>query len=571
MSRSQHQQRSVASRMTQPQSMRTRAYVYGVDKLNGYDAWALFKASAAGDVSKIKELLDKDPRLVNAQHWYQFPIHMAVRDGRPDVVKLLLDRGADPGQSRFLYDSWNKLLRVAEERGYADVAAVLVGALQKRFNYSPDFQRLRDAIVARDSRKINGVLRRSPELALASDVLGNNAIHWSVVTRQLTLINRFIELGTPIDARRADGQTPVQLAANEAYDYWYRGARGRKHPSIRNAWVMVGQLLARGAKYTASVAAAVGDQEQLEHLIRKDPGRATQLDSSRVSPLSYAAREGYTHIVQLLLDHGADPNMPEDLASGGRALFEACGGNHLEAAELLLQHGANPNAGVDSCGCCLTICEHQHRKAAKPLSKLLREYGAYTPPYAMTRKELRQALHADHEVIHDGEFLAAVIETKSGSLLDLYLDKLPRRSRGAQVYAGIACPQSAAQLRAMLARGLDPNQTEWLGKTLLHACGESGDRSMAEMILNAGADINAKDVDFKGTPLATAVRHAYTGEQEERSTREERQKQMVEFLLQQGAAANLPDDEPWATPLAWAKERKLREIETMLKQHGATA
>src|SRR6267143_2715214 len=97
-----------------------------------------------------------------------------------------------------------------------------------------------------------------------------------------------------------------------------------------------------------SVAAAVGDQERVEQLLRKDAGLARRLDSARVSPLSHAAREGHLHIVRLLLQHGADPNMPEDLASDGRALFEACCANHLEVAELLLERGANPNAGLDS-------------------------------------------------------------------------------------------------------------------------------------------------------------------------------------------------------------------------------
>jgi hypothetical protein len=43
--------RSILS-MTQPTEMRTPAYVYGVEILNGDDAWALFEASTAGDISQ---------------------------------------------------------------------------------------------------------------------------------------------------------------------------------------------------------------------------------------------------------------------------------------------------------------------------------------------------------------------------------------------------------------------------------------------------------------------------------------------------------------------------------------
>src|SRR5688572_26503275 len=106
-----------APRLTQPEEMKTRTYVYGVQKLNGYDACALFEACATGDVPKVKTLLAKDARLVNAQHWYQFPIHMAVLAGHADIVKLLLDQGADSGESRYTYNSWNKLLLSAKERG----------------------------------------------------------------------------------------------------------------------------------------------------------------------------------------------------------------------------------------------------------------------------------------------------------------------------------------------------------------------------------------------------------------------------------------------------------------------
>src|SRR5258706_975739 len=217
--------------------------------------------------------------------------------------------------------------------------------MQKRFNYTPDFDELKEAIIARDSRKIHAVPARQPKLTLASDALGNNAIHWSVITRQLGLIERFIGLGTPIDAERADGKTPVLLAVNGARDYWYRETRDRSHPSLRNTSVMVGSLLAQGADYTISAAAAVGDQERVEQLLKKDAGLARRLDSARISPLSYAAGGGYLHIVRLLLDHRADPNAPEESAPNGQALFNSVCRNHPDIPRVLFEPLAKAKVG----------------------------------------------------------------------------------------------------------------------------------------------------------------------------------------------------------------------------------
>jgi ankyrin repeat protein len=557
---------TTAPRMAQPNAMKTTTYVYGVEKLNGHDAWALFEACARGDTAKAKALLAKDRRLVNTQFWYQFPIHMAVRAGHAEIVKLLLDRGADPGQSRFTYNSWDKVLLCAKERGHRRIETLLERTMQSRFHYAPGFEVLKEAIIARDARRITAVLRRQPSLARASDALGNNALHWSVITRQLGLLERFVELDTPIDAQRADGQTPVLLAANGATDYWHRATRGRSHPSLRNTSVMVGSLLALGARYTISVAAAVGDQERVEQCLRKDGGLATQLDSARVSPLSRAAREGHLHIVRLLLDHGADPAAPEDLAPESRALFEACAGNHLEVAELLLKHGANPNAGLDSSGCCLTIAEVRHGQNAKPLQQLLRRHGAYTPPYTMTVQQMKHAIRDGHEVIRHEEFLGQLMQQGDLALLDHYRESDPTALDRVNVGSVGRYLRSPALVRGLLERGFDPNRPDWLGKTCLHACAENGPRSVAAVFLDAGADIDARDVEFQGTPLAAAVRAGDDGDPKQAK----RRRRMVEFLLKRGAATNLPGDEPWSTPLAWATRREQGEIVELLKQHGAT-
>jgi ankyrin repeat protein len=554
-------------RLTQPPAMKTKSYIYGVEKLNGYDAWRMFEASARGDVAKVEALLVKDPRLVNAQFWYRFPIHMALFAGNATIVELLLAHDANPGESIYTYDSWDKLLRGAAERGYRSIESLLIRAMRKRFNYAPEFDALKQAIIARDSRKIAAVLRREPKLVRASDALGNNALHWSVITRQLEWINRFIERGTPIDAQRADGQTPVLLAVNGATDYWYRSTRGRSHASLRDTSVIVGSLLAQGATYTISVAAAVGDQERVEQLLETDSELARRLDSTRVSPLSYASRNGHLHIVRLLLERGADPNQPEDAAPLGRALFEACCANHREVAELLLDHGANPNSGTDSNECCLTIARIYHGDRAEPLEQLLRQHGAVMPPYRLTTRQLKQAIRDGHAVTHHDEFFDTLMARENRELLDLYLGSTRTTKKRMDLGAGVACPRSPAMLRGLLDQGLDPNQSDWLGKTLLHSCAENGDPSVAKLLLERGANLNARELEFQGTPLASAVR-SWCGETDPKKAQQKRQ--TVEFLLSRGAKTNLPDDLPWATPLAWATRYGREDIAKLMKQYGAT-
>ncbi|HMF18158.1 MAG TPA: ankyrin repeat domain-containing protein [Gemmataceae bacterium] len=543
--------------MSQPEALKTNAYVGGVEKVNGHDAWALFKACAAGDVPKVKALLAKDRRLVNAWFSYQLPIHLAVRAGHAEIVKLLLDQGANPG------NDWDQLRLAARERGHRQVEGVLQQAISKRYNYSPEFNELKEAIIARDSRKISAVLRRQPNLAQTSDAVGNNALHWSVLTRQLGLIERFAALGTPIDAERADGFTPVLLAVNGGANV-YRAARDRSHPSIRNKWVMVGCLLARGAKYTISVAAAVGDQERIEQLLHKDPALARRLDSVGESPLSYASQGGYLHIIRLLLEHGADPNIAEGGAPDGLALYLACAGNHLDVARLLLEHGANPHAGLDGCQHCVNITRVYHSEHAKPLEQLLRRHGAYTMPYHMSVRQMKRAIRDGHEVTRHCEFLGNLMAKRNAELLGLYLDSDPTVVD--RMADELACPWSAAQVRKLLARGLDPNRSDWLGKTFLHVCAANGNRSIAAVLLDVGADINACGLEFNETPLATTVR-SWLGNKEPKLA--QRRRRMVEFLLNRGAAINLPDEEPWATPLAWARKLGLADIEEILLKHGA--
>lgn len=56
----------------------------------------VFEAAALGDVERLRELLDADPAAANATAPDGFhPLALAAFFGRPDAVRLLLERGAD--------------------------------------------------------------------------------------------------------------------------------------------------------------------------------------------------------------------------------------------------------------------------------------------------------------------------------------------------------------------------------------------------------------------------------------------------------------------------------------------
>src|SRR4029078_2092021 len=109
-------------------------------------------------------------------------------------------------------------------------------------------------------------------------------------------------------------------------------------------------LLKSGAEYTLLIAATRGDEARVREILSTDPSRANAADRCWRRPLSGATSKGHTHIVRLLLEHGADPNAKEAVCQGGYALHEAAWQGFTEIAELLLEKGAIPEHWVDSSG-----------------------------------------------------------------------------------------------------------------------------------------------------------------------------------------------------------------------------
>ena len=94
---------------------------------------------------------------------------------------------------------------------------------------------LAEAIKGRDRARVEAVLAENPGFIHAADALGNGPLHWAALTRQNDLVDLFVARGADLEARRADGQTPLLVSLNG--DYWYR-TRNLPPEAPQDSWTV---------------------------------------------------------------------------------------------------------------------------------------------------------------------------------------------------------------------------------------------------------------------------------------------------------------------------------------------
>jgi len=516
--------------------------------------WEMFTAARTGDLDRAKALIARHPGLARYEYNYTPPLYFAVREGHADLVRYLLELGAD-GTMRS-YPFQDSLVTIADDRDRHDVSRVLREHLTRRFALSDDIVAILEAARTGDVARVNSELARKPKLARASNETGDTALHRAADAGHLEVVEVLLAAGAEVDAIRGDGYRPIHCALMPR--------KSQATPEQRGRVVQV--LLDHGAEYTIFIAAWRGDMQYVRDALARDRSLANAEDTCHRRPISAAAHRDDIGMVRLLLEHGADPNLPEEASPRGHALWDAVYHGYRELARILVEHGADPNAMVESSGTPM-----MHARKDPELFQLLLAHGGDDRPSPQDQLG---------RLIDDGD-LAGV---------DALLTQYPELARDSTAYwsEGILAGPANGGTREMLEllmrhgatvpritkwgpayyfkryeiaaflleRGMDPNHMSWHRVTLLHHVASQGDLAKMQLLLDHGANIDAIDDEYRSTPLGMAARWG--------------RRDVVTLLLARGADPNA-SGAPWSTPLAWARKKGHADVEAALRAAGATA
>jgi ankyrin repeat protein len=518
-----------------------------LESQDGHVLWDTFTASAAGDVAALRTLLDRNPRLSRAEYWYTPVVHFAVREGRAEAVQVLLDAGADP--------EWNglhegSLIDMAKDRGHTRIARLLEQARDRRGRVvaQPVDHPVHTAAARGHLEQVRALLDADASLVHLGDSEGGTPLHRAILRGARDTVTLLLDRGADVHAFHgsARGLSGGFWTDLQAIDLAIWGGR-RRDGDIGIARL----LLSRGATCDLTVAAALGDIERVRQILDGEPARIGEARPSGRRPLSAAVEFGHEDVARLLLERGADPTWAEPAAPKGVSLHSAASAGNLRMVELLLAHGADPNAQVDSSADPISLTTVPEIRA------VIAAHGGTLP--TKDDDDLVRRVLDDASPSSRGMAFAMICGDGKRDLLDRLLRsgvRVPPVVTSCQGYF----LKHSDMLRTLLAHDMNPDLMNWQHQTLLHLVCRRPDTTgaaveQATILLEAGANISARDDEYRSTPLAWAARTNSV--------------QMVEVLLARGAPTNLPDDEPWATPLAWAERRQHTEVVSILRRQGA--
>ncbi|HJT88364.1 MAG TPA: ankyrin repeat domain-containing protein [Bryobacteraceae bacterium] len=359
--------------------IRAGANVQAADR---YGLTPLAIACSNADAPMVKRLLDAGADANAADPNGQTALMVAARtDGGADVVRLLLERGAAVNARDKVVDQTALMLAVRADQAES-VRLLLAGGAEVNARTRTGKTPPRRPPNAGGGSHGKGIVRGGwPDRGAQDPTPGAmTALLYAARDGRLEMARMLVMAGADVNQPEANKVTPLLIAiANDhlalanflltrgadvnAADYWGRtplwtaldirdldyDRSGEQHSDRAAALEMMQTLLNRGAHVNARIAEVPPIRRWILPI-----SDISWVDFTGQTPFLRAALAGDITVMRLLLEHGADPNIPT--FSNTTALMAAAGVNWsvgqtyteskegwMEAVKLCLEKGADVN------------------------------------------------------------------------------------------------------------------------------------------------------------------------------------------------------------------------------------
>jgi len=433
----------------------------------GFDNWPKLKAYVDGvtikrlveavrsaDIGSVETMLKARPELADMSVSYgdeHRAIHYAVMHRLPEIVRLLMEYGANARAGIHPHRDATSAWTLAHERGYDEIAAIIEDAEQRRGNAE---------------HEPGAALEPVAEDEAARTAVTNGDLEW-------------------LRARHAEGK----LANHVRWD-----GGGLLTVAVRHNRVdALALLLDWGFDPDERVASGKGDWTAY----------------SQGYPLWYCAALGRREMAELLLDRGANPNVHVD--SSGSAVHSAYSHKQWEMAKVLRERGGMVT-GDTAALYRLTDAARQMliddergvlpeglKPSDKPLAEELLRFGAD----AGATEIVRMSLERIDWVRDDPRWFRMLSSPLS------FWHHIP------WLYAGNKDFDRESYLTCfrLILNRCDVNVVGEFGRTILHEIAAMGDwitedevAAFGRLALEAGARVDLRDDILKSAPLGWACR-----------------------------------------------------------------
>ena len=441
------------------------------------------------DLVKFQALIDRGADIEAKDDRGRTPLLEASSEGNLSIVKMLIKAGADVCATDENKDSCLTIAADAHQRNYGHDETVhyLAGLPEVDVNHKPRNKRtaLYRALMKGDSRMIDALIDAGADVE-AKPIWGLPPLLDASSDGNLSIVETLVEAGASVRARDNEKHTPLTIAAQYGHTDTVRYLVGLKDVDVN---------------HTAH---------------------------ENETALHSAATEGHSDMVQVLIDAGADIEAKDDM--GCSALLKAAASckDKLSIVKMLVEAGASVRVINDNEDSCLTLAaQHGHTETVRYLVGLpevdIEARNAHARPLFLASENGNTAIV---KTLVKAGAKVCVTDNEGRTCLDIAagnghtktvrylagLQEVDVKNVHHQHFTALHRAVSKGHVdvvQVLIDAGADVEAKDRMGRSPLHWACEEGRLAIVKMLVKAGAEVCATDNEGD-TCFTTAEKNGHT-------------------------------------------------------------